>query len=131
MSSGDLLEYQDTVTFVITTLDTSNGYADQTVTGQQDVPAIVELNTGYIHQGGQDIVTSDARIYVDPTNAFISDNYYRLEEMNVVIDLFDTPEARGWYRVETATVNRDHLLGNDIDNVELRLKKTADLGTVS
>lgn len=122
------IAYNDTVTLVKTTVD---GYGSQILDDSADVPAVVELNTGYTHAANQDAVTSDAIVLVDPTNAFVQANFYRLEEMLVVIDLFNTPLGDAWYKVESVTVNRDHQLCNQIDNVQLNLKKTVGIAGVS
>lgn len=119
------LKYNDTGTFYRVT---SEGYANTKIAESfEDVPIIFLQNTGFLHSRSQDAVTSDAICYVDPANEFISDNYNRLEGMYLKAAMFGATDAISWFKVESVTVNRDHLLTNNIDNIELRLKKTKEL----
>lgn len=124
-----LLNYQDTATFVVVQ---SAGYAgSKALVEQEDVPVIFLQGTALVHSGFQDNVDADAICYVDPGDEFVRDHNYRLEGMYVLAPLFEVDDDDGWYKVETVTVNRDHLLGNVIDNVELQLKKTRPVPNVS
>lgn len=124
-----LLNYKDTATFI----KASTGvYADsKTVESEAVVPVIFLQNTGYNRSNFQENVDSDAICYPDHSNQFIIDNFNRLEGMYVVAPLFDASYDEGWYKVVSVTVNRDHLLSNNIDNIELRLKKTKKIQGVS
>lgn len=117
-----LIPYSDTVTF---TRVVSGRYANtKTASDQEDVPSTFIQNTGFVRAGFKENVTSDAICFPDPTNPFIVDNVNRLEGMYLLAPLFEAEDDEGWYKVESVTVNRDHLLENNIDNIELNLKKT-------
>lgn len=122
------IDYKDTIKLVTTT-DT-NAYGKPVVDEVVSTKALVAMNTGTAHVANTQAVTSDAVVYIDPTDEFVSDNYYRLEEMYVVIELFSTPQAKAWYKVVGVSVARDALLCNDIDTVSLTLVKAAGLGNV-
>lgn len=115
------LDLQDTILLVATAPDE---YGTEHIDDQAEVQAAIDLNTGYSHSGNQDAVTSDAVAFISPSNSFVQDNFYRLEEMLVAIDLFDTPDQRAWYKVSSVNVARDTQLCNKIDHLELLLKKT-------
>lgn len=124
-----VLNYPDTATFVKVE---STGYANDKESQQQiDIPVIFIQSTGFVRAGYQENVDADAICFPDFTNAFIVANHNRLEGMYVRAPLFSETNAESWYKVESATVNRDHLLGNTIDNIELRLKKTRPISGVS
>jgi hypothetical protein len=123
------LHYQDTATFVKVG---SSGYAnDKAVVEQEDVPVIFLQGTGFVHQNSQDAVTSDAIVYPDPSSQFVQDNWNRLEGMYLLAPLFGVDSDDGWYKITNVLVNRDHLLGNQIDNIECQLKKTRRIANVS
>jgi hypothetical protein len=117
-----LLRYQDIATFFKITTGAYRG--SRTVTQQQDVPVIFLQNTGMAQGGNTENVDADAICYPDPDDSFISGNFNRLEGMFILAPLYGVDNDDGWYRVESVTVNRDHLLGNTIDNIELQLKKS-------
>lgn len=124
-----ILNYQDTATFYKVT---SSGYANaKTVSENEDVPVIFLQSIGFTRINSQELITSDAICYPDPENAFIQDNYMRLEGMYILAPLFDVSNEQGWFKVINCIVNRDHLLGNEIDNIQLILKKTSKLINVS
>jgi len=117
------LQFDDIITLVATRPDE---YGSEVVDDQAQVPAAIDLNTGYTHASNQDGVTSDAIAFVPATDEFVADNFYRLEEMLVAIDLFGTPNDRAWYKVTQVNVARDTQLCNEIDHVELLLKKSTE-----
>lgn len=123
------LNYPDTATFVKVTAGTYRG--SRVVSEQDAVPVIFVQNTGLNQSNFQDTINSDAICWPDPTNEFIVDNFNRLEGMFILAPLFDVDDDDGWYRVESVTVNRDHLISNQIDNIECRLKKTSRIAGVS
>lgn len=126
---GELLEYKDVATFVIVE---SNGYRGTKVPLEQDdVPVIFLQDTNFKSGGFQENITADAICYPDPKNIFVIENHNRLEGMYILAPLFGVADEDAWYKVESATVNRDHLLSNTIDNVELILKKTTMIPGVS
>jgi hypothetical protein len=119
------MRYQDTITMY---KGKSSGYGNtKQVDEQALVSAIFIQSTNFIRAGFSENTDADAICYVDPHNAFVSENNYRLEGFYILAPLFDVSDEAGWYRVESVTVNRDHLLTNKIDNVELSLKKTRPL----
>lgn len=123
------LTYPDVATFVKVAPD---GYANtKTPLAQIDVPVIFVQNTGYVRNRNQDAVDSDAICYPDFTNSFIVENANRLEGMYLIMPLYGATDAQAWYKVTDVTVNRDHLLGNVIDNIELGLKKSRPIPGVS
>lgn len=114
--------YNETVTFVKVR---SDGYGNtKVVTEQGCVPCMFLQGTGFLRTNYQENTTADATCFVDPMDDFIVDNHYRLEGMYVLAPLFDVDDDEGWYLVTNITINRDHLLANQIDNVEVLLKKT-------
>jgi hypothetical protein len=122
------LNYPDSATFI---LSKENEYGDKRVDKLSEVPVIFIQATGFNRANFQDGITADAVCYPDFTNSFIVDNSNRLEGMYIIAPLFDGDPDEAWYKVESCAVNRDHLLNNQIDNVELRLKKTRPWPLVS
>lgn len=123
------LHYQDIVTFYKVT---SGNYANsKSVSSYADVPVIFIQNTKLTHNDFQDNTDSDAICYPDPSNSFIIANFNRLEGMYIQAILFGVGSADSWYKIEVVNVNRDHLLTNTIDNIELLLKKTEPIAGVS
>lgn len=123
------LNYQDTATFFEVE---AGGYAnDKSIASQNDVPVIFLQNTGFNRTNNQESVTADAICYPDFNNEFIVANHNRLEGMYILAPLFGVSDDEGWYKVTQVIVNRDHLLNNTIDNIQLLLKKTRKLAGVS
>jgi len=89
------------------------------------------MATGYTHSDHQDAITSDAIAFIDPSNSNVISNFYRLEEMLVIANLFGASEAQSWFKIESVVVARDTLLCNNIDNVQLNLKKVRPVGGIS
>lgn len=124
-----LFKYQDTATFVKVT---SGVYANsKTVVEQEGVPVVFLQSTGFNRSRFSETIDADAICYPDPLSEFVVDNFNRLEGMYILAPLFGVDNDDGWYKVETVIVNRDHLLTNTIDNIELRLKKTKKIDGVS
>lgn len=123
------LYYPDTATFVKVS---SGGYSNsKTMESQDDVPVIFIQNTIFERANYQDATDSDATCFPDPTNDFVVNNHNRLEGMYILAPLFDASDDEGWYKIERVTVNRDHLLENEIDNIELSLRKARPIAGVS
>lgn len=123
------INYPDSVTFVVTSLGDYGD--DESVVSEHAVPSIVVQNTAYSHSNNQDAIGSDTVVYVDPENEFVQDNYFRLEELLLKINTFGGDESQNWFKVVSANISKDHLLCNNIDSVELILKKTASMADVS
>jgi hypothetical protein len=122
------IQYKDTITLVLTEPDE---YGTENLVSQSDVKAAIDFNTSYSHGANQDAVDSDAVCALDPQDPFVIANFYRLEEFLVLIDLFNTPERRTWYKVVRVDLPRDTQLCNQIDHVQLSLKKTTPLSGVT
>lgn len=118
------IQMDDLVTLVVTS---PNEYGTEVLESEAEIDAAIDLSTGYSHGANQDAITSDARVFVSPLSDFVKANFYRLEELLVKIDLFDTPDNMAWYKVDSVNVARDTQLCNEIDHLELVLKKTAPL----
>lgn len=119
------LNYPDTATFVAVEAEGYSG--TKTPTQQVDVPVIVIQNTGFVRAGYQENIDADMIIYPDFNHAFITENFNRLEGMYVIMRLYGAAMADSWFKITSVTTNRDHLLNNEIDNIELLLKKTRPL----
>lgn len=104
---------------------------NKTVEESEDVPVIFQQNTGFSRSNYQENIDADAILYADPTNDFIISHYNRLEGMYVIISPFGAPEDISWYKVTNVTIFRDHLIGNQIDNIQCALKKTRPVQTIS
>lgn len=128
-SCGAHLQYNDLATFVSVT---SGAYGNnKTVDEQVLVPVIFLQTTGFERNGFQDSFVADAICYPDPTNAFVVEHANRLEGMFIIMQLYGSTPEESWYKIEEVSVNRDHLLTNTIDNVELLLKKTRPVAGIS
>lgn len=123
------LNYPDTITLMRT--EPSNYGGDEDVVEEEEVSCIFLQSTGWTQGAQRREITSDAVAYVDPSNQFVLDNANRLEGMLVLAELFGVTRADAWFRVIDVTVNRDHLLNNQIDNIELALKKSSRPKNVS
>ncbi len=125
----NFIEYQDEVTILKAA---SGGYrGSKTVSEYKVVPAIFIQSTGFVQAGFQENIDSDAICFPDPENQFVLDNFDRLEGMYLIAELFGVDENDAWYKIIEVTVNRDHLLENETDNVQLNLKKTEPIPGVS
>lgn len=125
----DLFDYQDTITMYEVSSGTYSN--SKSVVSSSDVPCVFLQNTQMSRSRFQDSVDSDAVCYVDPLNSFVQSKFNRLEGMYILAPLFGAGDSGSWYKVTDVIVNRDHLLGNEIDNIELRLKKSVALPGVS
>lgn len=124
------LDYKDSVQLVKTTLPL-NGYTTQIVDEIEEVPALFIQRTSFTHSDFQNQINADGEIYIDPLNSFVIENVYRLEEMYVIANEFSDTESQCWYKIISVVIGQDKLLTNSIDNVLLRLKKTAEIPSVS
>ncbi len=123
------LNYQDTATFVVAQ---SGEYGNsKTMLEQADVPVIFLQATQFRHASFQDQIDADAICYPDITNEFIVAHANRLEGMYVLEPLYGAADSIAWFKITQVIVNRDHLLNNEIDNIECRLKKASPVPGVS
>lgn len=123
------LNHKDTVVFVEVT---STEYGNKkTVIGQHEVKATFLQNTGFSHSANQDILEADAIIYPNERDSWVKANHNRIEGMYIIAPLYGAEPEDSWFIVTSVAVNRDHLLGNKIDNVQCTLKRTDALPGVS
>lgn len=123
------LNHKDSVTFVIAS---TGGYGNKkAVVEQHAVKGTFLQNTGFLHTNNQDLLDADAIIYPNERDPFILANHNRLEGMFVIAPLYGAAADDSWFKIETVAVNRDHLLGNKIDNILCTLKRTDKLPGVS
>lgn len=115
------LNYQDTIVLADTLPDE---YGTEQISDQTSVGALIVVNSGYSHGANQDAVTTNTVVFVDPSNQFVIDNSYRLEEFLINMPIYGTAIEDAWYKVVNVDVNRDILLCNQIDTISLTLKKT-------
>ena len=107
----------------------SDNYGRSRLITQSEEIAIVVLAGVTLTTGGQAESTGSASTaYVDPKADFVTTNINRLNGMWLAVDSVGLVE---WYRVTGVTVNRNHLLGNRIDNIELSLVASEALPLVS
>jgi hypothetical protein len=119
------LDYPDLVTFYSAV---STGYRGSKVAVEaEDIPCYFLQNTGFAQGANQEAVTSDGICFPDFSNQFIVENFNRLEGMYILAQLFGGEANKSWFKITSVTINRDHLLTNEIDNIELNLKKTTAL----
>lgn len=117
-----ILQYNSEVTFVEVR---PSGYGNNKIVKEfEDVPCIFLENTGFSRTGFQESIDSDATCFPDPANEFVSNHDNRLEGMYILSPGCSVSDADAWYKVINVTVNKDHLLNNEIDNIELQLKKS-------
>lgn len=123
------INYQDSVTIVETSAD---GYANnRTVVGQYSVNCIFLQNTSILRVNSQKQIDADAVMYLDPFDPFVVEKKYRLENLYILAPLFEAADDIAWYKIIDVTINRDHLLNNNIDNLVLLLKKSIKIQGVS
>jgi hypothetical protein len=122
------LRYPDIVRIVDAEYD---GYGDESIESEAQVEALFMQTTGMSHSSNVDILNSDAHVYVNPNNAFVKDNFIRLEGMLLYANPFGSAEKDAWYKITTVRVGQDKLLGNQIDNIHLYLSKSVGIEDVS
>lgn len=124
------LNHKDHVIFVV--VNSADGYGNsKQVVEQHDVKGTFLQSTGFVHSNNEDILNSDAVLYPNERDPFVIANHNRLEAMYVIAPLYDADPNKSWFKVTSVAVNRDHLLSNHIDNVQLTLKRTEALPGVS
>jgi len=89
-------------------------------------------SVGFNHSSFRDNVDSDSTAFLNPLNSFVAANAYRLEGFYVKAEMFGSASDESWYKITAVAVNKDALGCNNIDNVEIALKKTRKVpGSVS
>jgi hypothetical protein len=123
------LNHKDSFTIVVVD---STGYGNKKVVQEQhDIRGTMLQNTGYLHTTNQDLLSADAILYPNERDPFVIAHHNRLEGMYVVVPLYGADNDESWYKITSVSVNRDHLLSNKIDNIQLALKRTEKLSGVS
>lgn len=116
------MKYPDTVKLATTT---SDGYGDKTVTVLDEIPAAFIKRAGVLHNNnGSDVETSDAAVYLLPSNAKVLEKKDELEGMYIIVAPYGD---NNWYRISSANIAERKLLNNTIDNIYCRLQKIAGL----
>lgn len=118
------MKYPDTVKLATATPD---GYGDRTVTVVDEIPASFIKRAGIAHDNNTEGETSDAAVYLLPTNEVVLENKDSLEGMYIIVSPFS---ANNWYRISSANIAERKLLNNTIDNIYCRLQKVAGLAYV-
>lgn len=104
-----------------------NGYGTPEVTKATDVKSLFIQRVGALHTDNSDVIMSDAAVYLDPTNASVADNAFRLEGMYIIASPFGQNQKESWYKISNVNVGQRKLLNNAIDNIYCRLEKVAGL----
>lgn len=115
------MTYPDTVKLATTTVD---GYGDKTVTVVDEIPASFIKRAGVVHNSNTEGETSDAAVYLLPTNAKVLENKDKLEGMYIIVSPFN---ESNWYKISSVNIAERKLLNNVIDNVYCRLEKVAGI----
>lgn len=115
------MNYPDIIKLATTSPD---GYGDSTVTVLDEIPAAFIKRAGVSHENNADAETSDAAVYLLPTNEKVLERKDDLEGMYIIVAPFS---ASNWYRITSANIAERKLLNNAIDNVYCRLQKIAGL----
>lgn len=118
----------DTVKLATTTVD---GYGDKAVTVLTEVKSLFVQRSSVTHNANADSVTSDATIYLDPTNTVVLANAFRLEGMYIIAQPFSQATEESWYRIINVTVGQRKLLDNAVENIHCSLEKVAGLAYVN
>lgn len=124
-----ILNYQDEATIYKVTSDEYG--RKKIVTETETIPCIFLQGIKVVQGDKSETIDADAVMYPDPENEFVLESANRLEGMFVKISLFGVDDGEAWYRIDSVTVNRDHLLSNQIDNILCVLAKSAPLLNVS
>lgn len=123
-----LLNYQDTVRLIQTT---QNGYGDNTISVDIEVPALFHEGTSQSQSSYVERISTDAHVYLDPEHPYIKENAFRLEGMYVVANLYGGIEKESWYKISRVVVGQRKLLTNEVNNCHCYLTKCDALGEES
>lgn len=119
------MKYPDTIRLATTAPD---GYGDKTVTAFDEIPASFARRKGYAHATNSEGETSDATVYLLPTNSAVLSKKNNLEGMLLQLAPYSDDN---WYRISSVDIAERKLLDNVIDNVYCRLQKVAGVAYVS
>ena len=118
------MKYPDTIRLATVKPDM---YGDNSVTSLTEIPASFIRRSGFTHGENTEGETSDAAVYLLPTNPMVLELEEDLEGMYLQAPPFS---SKSWYRISTATYARRKLLNNALDNVYCRLDKVAGIANV-
>jgi hypothetical protein len=118
------MKYPDTIRLVTTTVD---GYGDNSVTAFDEIPAAFIKRAGVTHADNIEGETSDAAVYLLPTNSVVLNKKDDLEGMYIHAQPFSDDT---WYKISSVNIAERKLLNNAIDNIYCRLQKIAGLAYV-
>lgn len=118
------MKYPDTVRLATTQAD---GYGDKTVTSFDEIPATFAKRKGYAHATNSEGETSDATVYLLPTNPTVLSKMNDLEGMLIQLAPYSD---NNWYRIASVDIAERKLLDNALDNVYCRLQKVAGVAYV-
>ena len=119
------MKYPNVVRLAATTVD---GYGDKTVTVLDEVQAAFVKRSGISHGSNTEGETSDAAVYLIPSNATVLNSKDSLEGMYILAEPFSDDN---WYRISSANIAERKLLNNAIDNIYCKLEKVAGMAYVS
>lgn len=115
------MNYPDTIKLATVTPDM---YGDNTVTALTEIPASFIKRSGLTRSENTEGESSDAAVYLIPTNARVLEVEDELEGMYLQVEPFTD---NSWYRVVSANYARRKLLNNALNNVYCRLDKVAGM----
>lgn len=115
------MTYPDTVQLATLSPD---GYGDKNVSVLTDCKANFIRRKGVDHNNNADGITSDAAVYLDPTNPIV---VARLDDLEGLYVRYRSK----WYSVSEAHVAERKLLNNAIDNIYCLLDKQAGVAYAS
>lgn len=115
-----LLTYKDTVRLIQTT---QNGFGDNTISLDVEVPALFHEGTSQSQSGYVERIACDAHVYLDPYDPTVQSTAYRLEGMYIVANLYGGIESESWYKISRVVVGQRKLLTNEVNNVHAYLTK--------
>lgn len=107
-----LLNYLDTVRLIQTV---QNGYGDNTISVDIQVPALFHEGTSQAESGYVERIACDAHVYLDPEDEYIKQNAFRLEGMYLVANLYGGIESESWYKISRVVIGQRKLLDNAIN----------------
>lgn len=115
-----LLVYKDTVRLVQTT---QNGWGDNTISVDIEVPALFHEGTSQAQSGYVERIACDAHCYLDIDNDYIRENAFRLEGMYLVANLYGGIDSESWYKISRVVIGQRKLLDNALNNCHVFLTK--------
>lgn len=122
------LTYTDSIRLVKPVID---NYGGERIGQIETVSCIFITRTGESHSNNQNVITTDASLYIDPAHWFVVNNFNRIEEFLIIANRFNSTDGDSWYKITNVSIGMDKLLENKIDHIKVSLKKTVGLNYVS